>query len=331
MAIETLPTTAPLKAGERLAGLNHVAELRARFWGDSWKEVVRFVDDMRDKRDPQSEENNRALAAIFFLAKIPAARHELELSELTTDEKKALITAMNHFRAVVSLFPKRLIKPSMVRMPNRKRSSAVYLGGCLALGVIGSILWPTEKSQPVAKTDVPEVKVEPTTPTFEYADKTLKEYRNEPKETRHDIVKGYVGFKGVPVSSADAFYACMSEYTFTKDDALKLGDVLGWCFNDFEKDPQSLNNKINLDAFQGNFSGWDGSYRPLEKLIKASMNDDSSYKHVSTVYHLILNKDPHAVVKTTFRGTNAYGGVVKQTIAARVNVKTGEIVSMLNN
>ncbi len=28
MAIEALPTTAPLKAGERLAGLNHVAELR---------------------------------------------------------------------------------------------------------------------------------------------------------------------------------------------------------------------------------------------------------------------------------------------------------------
>ncbi|MGK3600535.1 hypothetical protein ACSLOK_25620, partial [Escherichia coli] len=152
-----------------------------------------------------------------------------------------------------------LIKPSLVRMPNRKRSSAVFLGGCLALGVIGSILWPTEKGQPVAKNDVPTVKAEPATPTFEYADKTLKEYRNEPKETRHDIVKDYVDFKSVPANSADAFYACMSEYTFTKDDALKLGDVLGWCFNDFEKDPQSLNNKINLDAFQGNFSGWDGS------------------------------------------------------------------------
>ncbi|MEI4895924.1 DUF5347 family protein, partial [Klebsiella pneumoniae] len=46
------------------------------------------------------------------LAKIPAARHELELSELTTDEKKAFITAMNHFRAVVSLFPKRLTMPN---------------------------------------------------------------------------------------------------------------------------------------------------------------------------------------------------------------------------
>lgn len=61
------------------------------------------------------------------------------------------------------------------------------------------------------------------------------------------------------------------------------------------------------------------------------MNDDSSYKNVSTAYHLILNKDPHAVVKTTFRGTNTYGGVVKQTVAARVNVRTGEVDSILDN
>ncbi|HAI0063214.1 TPA: DUF5347 domain-containing protein [Escherichia coli] len=112
MAIEAAELSAPLTAGERLAGLNHIAELRARFWGDSWKEVEQFIRDMRNKRDPQFEENNRAMAAIFFLAKIPAARHELELSELTTYEKKALITAMNHFRAVVSLFPKRLTMPN---------------------------------------------------------------------------------------------------------------------------------------------------------------------------------------------------------------------------
>ena len=61
------------------------------------------------------------------------------------------------------------------------------------------------------------------------------------------------------------------------------------------------------------------------------MNDDSSYKHVSTVYHLVLNKDPYAIVKTTFSGTNAYGGVVKQTIAARVDIRTGEVVSILDN
>lgn len=224
-----------------------------------------------------------------------------------------------------------LIKPSLVRMPNRKRSSVVYLGGFLALGVVGSILWPTEKSQSVVKTEVSTVVVEPVMPMFEYADKTIKEYRNESKQTRHDIVKDYVDFKSVPENAADAFYACMSEYAFTKDDALNIGDVLGWCFNEFEGDPKSLSNKINLDVFQGNFSGWDGSYRPLEKLIKENMNDDSSYKHVSTVYHLILGKDPHAIVKTTFRGTNAYGGIVKQTISARVDVRTGDVVSILDN
>ena len=111
MAIESLPQTAPLMAGERLAGLNYVAELRAKHLGDNSKELERFVADMRDKRDPQHEENSRALSAIFFLAKIPGARHDLKLSELT-EEKKALITAMNHFRAVVSLFPKRLTMPN---------------------------------------------------------------------------------------------------------------------------------------------------------------------------------------------------------------------------
>ena len=112
MALESLPQTAPLMVGERLVGLNYVAELRAKHLGDSSKELERFVADMRDKRDPQHEENSRALSAIFFMAKIPGARHDLKLSELTTEEKKALITAMNHFRAVVSLFPRRLTMPN---------------------------------------------------------------------------------------------------------------------------------------------------------------------------------------------------------------------------
>ena len=56
--------------------------------------------------------DERALAAIFFMAKIPADRHSVNMNELTTDEKRELIKAMNHFRAVVSLFPKRLTMPS---------------------------------------------------------------------------------------------------------------------------------------------------------------------------------------------------------------------------
>ncbi|USR60651.1 hypothetical protein NFJ01_20875 [Lelliottia amnigena] len=224
-----------------------------------------------------------------------------------------------------------LIRPSLVKMPSRKRSSAIYFGGFLVFGFMGSILFPAEKNQQVANTHTPALTVEPAKKSFEYADKTIEGYRREAKATRHEIINSYVDYKKLPATVNDSFYACMSEYTFTKDDSLKIGDVLDWCFNSYETDPKSLSTKINLDAFQSNFSGWDGSYRPLEKMIKSSMNDDSSYKHVSTVYHLILNKDPHAVVKTTFRGTNAYGGVVKQTVAARVDVRTGEVISIMDN
>lgn len=111
MAIEAARATVPLSVGARVTGLNHVAELRARYGGDSSRELTRFMAQMRDRRDPCFEQNSRALAAIFYLAKLPAARHGCDINELTTEETRALIQAMNQLRAVVSLFPERLTMP----------------------------------------------------------------------------------------------------------------------------------------------------------------------------------------------------------------------------
>ncbi|HDZ0832662.1 TPA: DUF5347 domain-containing protein [Klebsiella pneumoniae] len=113
MAIEGDSATVPLSPGDRLDGLNHIAELRAKVFGlNIESELERFISDMRNPRDINHKQNERALAAIFFMAKIPAERHSGNVSELTTDEKRELIKAMNHFRAVVSLFPKRLTMPN---------------------------------------------------------------------------------------------------------------------------------------------------------------------------------------------------------------------------
>ncbi|EIW8467485.1 MULTISPECIES: DUF5347 domain-containing protein [Klebsiella/Raoultella group] len=113
MAIEGDSATVPLSPGHRLDGLNHIAELRAKVFGlNIESELERFISDMRNQRDINHKQNERALAAIFFMAKIPAERHSVKVSELTTDEKRELIKAMNHFRAVVSLFPKRLTMPN---------------------------------------------------------------------------------------------------------------------------------------------------------------------------------------------------------------------------
>lgn len=104
--------TVQMNAGQRANTLNHISALRTMMYGDCGNELKRFISDMRNKRDQQFEQNNRALGALFFLANISKERHSVEYSELTSDEIAALIGAMNHFRAVVSLFPKKLTLPN---------------------------------------------------------------------------------------------------------------------------------------------------------------------------------------------------------------------------
>lgn len=61
------------------------------------------------------------------------------------------------------------------------------------------------------------------------------------------------------------------------------------------------------------FSGYDGSHRKFERLIKQSMNDPDSYDHVETKYS---DKGSFIRVFCTFRGKNAFGGLVKNTKVA---------------
>lgn len=96
------------------------------------------------------------------------------------------------------------------------------------------------------------------------------------------------------------------------DAALKLGEV----------DPESMERK---DLIKKQFSSWDGSHRGLEKLIKKSMNDPGSYDHEETSY---LDKGDHLLVQTKFRGKNAYGGTVLNTVTAKVDFK-GNVLEVL--
>lgn len=76
---------------------------------------------------------------------------------------------------------------------------------------------------------------------------------------------------------------------------------------------------------QEQFSIWDGSHRDLTRVIKNSMNNPSSYEHVET-RHWVM--DDHMIVSTTFRGTNAFGGTVTNTVKAKVSLD-GEVIEIL--
>lgn len=74
------------------------------------------------------------------------------------------------------------------------------------------------------------------------------------------------------------------------------------------------------------FSAWDGSHYNLERLIKKAMNDPDSYQHDETVY---WDMGDYLVVKTTYRGKNAFGGVVKNFVKAKVSLN-GDILAIMD-
>lgn len=74
------------------------------------------------------------------------------------------------------------------------------------------------------------------------------------------------------------------------------------------------------------FSAWDGSHRNLERLIKRNMNDPDSYEHDNTVY---WDKGSYLIIETTYRGKNAFGGIVLNSVKAKVAID-GQVLEILN-
>lgn len=70
---------------------------------------------------------------------------------------------------------------------------------------------------------------------------------------------------------------------------------------------------------------WDGSHTALVSYVEDNMNDPDSFEHVETRY--ILQKD-YAYVIMKFRGKNAFGGLVLNSISAKVDLDDCSIISI---
>jgi hypothetical protein len=102
---------------------------------------------------------------------------------------------------------------------------------------------------------------------------------------------------------------------------LALGSTDG-STSDTPKTPE----EVRRQEIEKHFSQWDGSHIGLTKVIKESMNDPSSYEHVSTKFY---DKEDHIVVVTTFRGKNAFGALVKNSVSAKVDFD-GNVIEIIS-
>lgn len=89
--------------------------------------------------------------------------------------------------------------------------------------------------------------------------------------------------------------------------------------------PPKTPDELRNERIERQFSLWDGSHPGLTKVIKASMNDPQSYEHVKTVY---WDMGSNLVVRTIFRGKNAFGGVVENWVKAKVDLD-GNVIQII--
>ncbi|GGK58999.1 hypothetical protein ACD591_16380 [Rufibacter glacialis] len=87
----------------------------------------------------------------------------------------------------------------------------------------------------------------------------------------------------------------------------------------------SYSTEQREELIKKQFSGWDGSHRQLVKMVKKSMNDPDSFEHEETSY---LDKGDYLLVYMKFRGDNAYGAKVLNTVSAKADFN-GNVIQVL--
>jgi len=86
--------------------------------------------------------------------------------------------------------------------------------------------------------------------------------------------------------------------------------------------------KERIEIISECFSPWNGSHMALRDLVKSNMNDPDSFDHVETIY---FDKQDHLIVNMTYRGKNAFGGVVREFVKAKVDINSCVVLDILEH
>lgn len=133
--------------------------------------------------------------------------------------------------------------------------------------------------------------------------------------------------KTVPVSEFEQNKSLYQQLSNMHPDNEKYKEKLTHYSAKIEEEKQArIAAEARKKRIEQQFSAWDGSHNNLERLIKKAMNDPDSYEHDETVY---WDMGDHLVVKTTYRGKNAFGGVVRNFVKAKISLD-GEILQILD-
>lgn len=74
------------------------------------------------------------------------------------------------------------------------------------------------------------------------------------------------------------------------------------------------------------FSQSDGRHYNLQFYIEDHLNDPDSFEHVKTEYTV---KEDHILVRMTYRAKNRFNAKVLESVLAKVDLKTGQVLEIV--
>lgn len=89
--------------------------------------------------------------------------------------------------------------------------------------------------------------------------------------------------------------------------------------------PEKMTPEERRKKVHDQFSDWDGSHPGLTDLVKESMKDPDSYKHLETSF---VDKGDHIYVIMEYSGNNSFGARVPSRVEARVDFQ-GNVISVV--
>jgi hypothetical protein len=89
---------------------------------------------------------------------------------------------------------------------------------------------------------------------------------------------------------------------------------------------QQIDSTRKAERISRQFNLWNGSHINTVIAIKEMMNDPNSFEHVNT--DVWESGDTGFLIKMTYRGKNAFGGVITNTIISRVDT-AGKVLKII--
>lgn len=160
----------------------------------------------------------------------------------------------------------------------------------------------------------------------EYTAKTNKEMKSLGKELQ-GIAYSFTQDKKVLDTYKNTMYDCIGYTIYNTDEEASFNTSLQTCKNDYDQGRTEI--YFNHVWLVQDFSHWNGSYLPLERIIQKGIKEPKSYEHLKTTHTMHFEDErPHMFVSIDFRAANIGGYMLNRTMSVKVDAKTKELYDL---